>query len=92
MLQTPEKSKAAFQSWPTILIFSVTGQIIHIYPATLLLGMYFSPNSIFLAHSAHLFFAFRAINPSHSLSVIETDTAVCCHSPDSSPVGDLSLL
>lgn len=86
MPQNPEKSKAAFCSWPTILIFSVTRQIIQIYPTTLLLGTYFSPDSIFLAHSVHLgFFAFHVINPAHSLSVIKTDTG-----PDFLPVGDLS--
>ena len=88
MPQNPEKSKAAFWSWPTILIFSLTGQITHIYTATLLLGMYFSPDPIFLAHSAHLFFAFHARNPAHCLSVIQTDTAVCCRSPRSLPMGD----
>lgn len=75
MLQNPEKSKTSFCPWPTILIFSVTGQSMHIYPATLLLGMCFSPDSIFLAYSAPLFFAFRAINPARSLGVIKADAA-----------------
>lgn len=38
VLQHPEKSKTTFWSCPTILIFSLTGQITHIHRATSRLG------------------------------------------------------